>query len=187
MTQWVEIWNVVSRIILLNVRMRRYSVLWVLFAMEDVKLETQHQILIDFYRQNLVNGNTYTRGLLRTTGLPWSKQCMQGVTKLSPSMLCSTGSTPKSAKSTDKLSSIFLLDQRQNLRLIDPIWHSNKLIFTAFWLLPIYNNNIFAFQPYFGQILSILNSYQLFYWTCAKFPAQGVRSSPKRFPKRSGS
>ena len=36
-------------------------------------------ILVNFYRQILVKGNTYTWGLLRTTSLPWSKQCVQGL------------------------------------------------------------------------------------------------------------
>ena len=97
-------------------------------------------------------------------------------------MPCSTDSTPKSAKSTNESSSIFSAWSKtvlSNLRQIDPTWTSNELIFfsfvTAFWLLHIHNNNIFTFQPYFGQIWSVVNNNQLFYWTCAKFPAQGVR------------
>ena len=124
----------------------------------------RHLILMDFYRQNLVQGNSYTWGHFRTTGLVWRNQCMQGVTKLGPLMLCSTESTPKSAKSTNKSTSIFSARSKTillNPRRIDPTQPSNESIFSTSLL-------------YFGQIWSILNNYLLFYWTCAKFPAQGV-------------
>ena len=136
---------------------------------------------MDFYWQNLVKGNTYTWGHFRTTGVVWSQQCMQGVTKLGPSMHCSTKSKPKSAKSTNKSSSIFSTQSKTvslNPQQIDPNRPSYEMIFsnfiTAFWLLHIQNNNSLVFQHYFWQILSFLNSYWLSYWTCAKFPAQGV-------------
>ena len=67
----------------------------------------RHHILINFYRQSLVKGNTYTSGLLRTTGQLLSKQFMQEVTKLSPLMLCSTLYMVKSAKLINKSLSMF--------------------------------------------------------------------------------
>ena len=41
----------------------------------------------------------------------------------------------------------------------------------TYWLLHIHNYNIFAFKPYFGEIWSVLNSFLMVHWSCAKFPA----------------
>ena len=58
--QGVEIWNVVSRLVLLHMKKRRNSILQLLFSMEGIKLELEmrHQVLMDFYQQNLVRENT---------------------------------------------------------------------------------------------------------------------------------
>ena len=102
-------WNLTHDLLISSTGHKNAPLLSLMTAPTHGRRQTKgrHHILMDFYRQSLVKGNTYTWGLLRTTGQLLSKQFMQEVTKLSPLMLCSTLYMVKSAKLINKSLSMF--------------------------------------------------------------------------------
>ena len=116
--------------------MRHYLVLWSVFAIEGGKLEMRRQNLVNFYRQNLVKGNSCTWGLLRTAGPPEASsvcRALQRVTRPSPSMLCSSPNQRQNLQSRPTYHhQSFQLNQRMlsNPQQMDPTRPSNELIFS---------------------------------------------------------